>query len=66
MLVTLLLLLFIIDPYCLQEYFSKMAVTPYEFYPHSTSFVLSSLLLLYLLFYEWHWIVIISEVKLRK
>ena len=41
----------------------KMAATPYVLYPHSNSFALPPLLLFYLLFYEYHWLAIMSECQ---
>ena len=43
----------------------KMAAIPYLIYPHSISFPLPSLLLLYLL-YEFNWLVIIREYQPKK
>ena len=43
-----------------------MATTPYAFYPHSTSFALSSLLLFYMLFHECYWLATMSECQIEK
>ena len=39
----------------------EMAATPYAFYPNSTSFALSFLLLLYLLLHECHCLAMKNE-----
>ena len=43
-----------------------MVATSYTFYSHSTSFALSSLLLLYMLFHECHWLAVISESQTKR
>ena len=44
----------------------KMAVSSYLFYSRPTSFLLPSLLLLYLLFHERHWLTITSGFQSKK
>ena len=44
----------------------KIIATLYVLYPHSTSFQLPHLFLLYLSFLEYHWLAIISECQTKK
>ena len=44
----------------------KMAATPCALQPHSSTYAISSLLLLYLLFHEYHCQATISECQTKK